>query len=163
LTEARIAQLAEAEKKQATVLDHSQTNECKLGTVGAVARDRSSNLAATTSTGGLVNQHWGRVGDSAIIGAGVFADNASCAVSCTGIGEHLLRTSLAKTAALFIEYRGVRADEAADAAIRYLVDKVHRLGGLIIIDRDGTCVRANSPPGMLTGTAENGEVRIQTT
>jgi beta-aspartyl-peptidase (threonine type) len=163
LTEARIAQLAEAEKKQATVLDHSQTNERKLGTVGAVARDRSSNLAATTSTGGLVNQHWGRVGDSAIIGAGVFADNASCAVSCTGIGEHLLRTSLAKTAALFIEYRGVRADEAADAAIRYLVDKVHGLDGLIIVDRDGTCARANSLPGMLTATAENDEVRIQTT
>ena len=131
LTEARIAQLAEAKKKQAIVLDHSQANERKLGTVGAVARDRSGNLAAATSTGGVVNQQWGRVGDSAIIGAGVFADNASCAVSCTGIGEHLLRTSLAKTAALFVEYRGVRADEAADAAIRYLVDKVHGLGGLI--------------------------------
>jgi Asparaginase len=56
-----------------------------------------------------------------LIGEGVFADNVSCAVSCTGIGEHLLRTSLAKTAALFVEYRGVGADEAADAAIRYLV------------------------------------------
>ena len=142
MTEARIAQLAEAKKKQAIVLDHSQANERKLGTVGAVARDRSGNLAAATSTGGLVNQQWGRVGDSAIIGAGVFADNASCAVSCTGIGEHLLRTSLAKTAALFVEYRGVRADEAAHAAIRYLVDKVHGLGGLIIVDRDGTCARA---------------------
>ena len=163
MTEARIAQLAEAKKKQAIVLDHSQANERKLGTVGAVARDRSGNLAAATSTGGLVNQQWGRVGDSAIIGAGVFADNASCAVSCTGIGEHLLRTSLAKTAALFIEYRGVRADEAADAAIRYLVDKVHGLGGLIIVGRDGTCARAHSTPGMLTGTAENGEVRVQTT
>ena len=163
LTEARIAQLAEAKKKQVIVLDHSQTNERKLGTVGAVARDRAGNLAAATSTGGLVNQQWGRVGDSAIIGAGVFADNASCAVSCTGIGEHLLRTSLAKTAALFVEYRGVRADEAADAAIRYLVDKVHGLGGLIIVDRDGTCARANSPPGMLTATAENGELRVQTT
>jgi L-asparaginase / beta-aspartyl-peptidase len=69
--------------------DHSQANERKLGAVGAVARDRSGNLAAATSTGGLVNQQWGRVGDSASIGAGVFADNASCAVSCTGIGEHL--------------------------------------------------------------------------
>jgi isoaspartyl peptidase/L-asparaginase-like protein (Ntn-hydrolase superfamily) len=151
LTEARIAQLAEAKEKQAIVLDHSQANERKLGTVGAVARDRSGNLAAATSTGGLVNQQWGRVGDSAIIGAGVFADNASCAVSCTGIGEHLLRTSLAKTAALFVEYRGLRADEAADAAIWYLVDKVHGLGGLIIVDRGGTCARANSPPGMLNG------------
>jgi hypothetical protein len=62
LTEARIAQLAEAKKKQAIVLDHSQANECELGTVGAVARDRSGNLAAATSTGGLVNQQWGRVG-----------------------------------------------------------------------------------------------------
>jgi hypothetical protein len=62
LTEARIAQLAEAKKKQAIVLDHSQANERKLGTVGAVARDRSGNLAAATSTGGLVNQQWGRVG-----------------------------------------------------------------------------------------------------
>ena len=110
-----------------------------------------------------MNQQWGRVGDFAIIGAGVFADNASCAVSCTGIGEHLLRTSLAKTAALFVEYRGVRADEAADAATRYLVDKVHGLGGLIIVDRDGKCARAHSTPGMVTGSAENGELRVQTT
>ena len=71
LTEARIAQLAEAKKKQAIVLDHSQANERKLGTVGAVARDKSGNLAAATSTGGLVNQQWGRVGNSAIIGAPV--------------------------------------------------------------------------------------------
>ena len=125
LTEARIAQLAKAKERQAIFLDHSQTNERKLGTVGAVARDKSGNLAAATSTGGVVNQRWGRVGDSAIIGAGTFADNASCAISCTGVGEHFLRTSLAKTAALFVEYRGMRADEAADAAIRHLVDKVH--------------------------------------
>jgi beta-aspartyl-peptidase (threonine type) len=163
VTEARIAQLAEAKKKQAIVLDHSQTNERTLGTVGAVARDRSGNLAAATSTGGLVNKHWGRVGDSAVIGAGVFADNASCAVSCTGIGEHFLRTALARTAAFFVEYRGMRAGEAAEAAIRYLVDKVNGMGGLIIVDHDGTCARAHSTPGMLTATAENGEVRVQAT
>ena len=163
LTEARIAQLAKAKEKQAIFLDHSQTNERKLGTVGAVARDKSGNLAAATSTGGVVNQRCGRVGDSAIIGAGTFADNASCAISCTGVGEHFLRTSLAKTAALFVEYRGMRADEAADAAIRHLVDRVHGLGGLIIVDRNGACARAHSTLGMVTATAENGEVRIQTT
>ena len=132
LTEARIAQLSKAKEKQAIVLDHSQTHERKLGTVGAVARDKSGNLAAVTSTGGVVNQRWGRVGNSAIIGAGTFADNASCAISCTGVGEHFLRTSLAKTAALFIEYRGMHAEEAANEAIRYLVDKVHGFGGLIM-------------------------------
>jgi beta-aspartyl-peptidase (threonine type) len=163
VTEARIQQLAKAKRKHATVLDHSQTEEEKLGTAGAVARHKSGNLAAATSTGGLVNQLWGRVGDSAVIGAGTFADNASCAISCTGVGEHLLRTSLAKTAALFVEYRGMRADEAADAAVRYLVHKVHGLGGLIIVDRSGTCARAHSTLGMVTATAENGEVRIQTT
>jgi len=163
LTEARIAQLTKAKGKQAISLDHSQTNEPKLGTVEAVARDRFGNLAAATSTGGVANQLWGRVGDSAIIGAGTFADNASCAISCTGIGEHFLRTSLAKTAALFIEYRGMHADEAhANEAIRYLVDKVHGFGGLIIVDRKGACARAHSTPGMVTATAENGEVRLQT-
>jgi L-asparaginase / beta-aspartyl-peptidase len=98
------------------VLDHSQTEEEKLGTVGAVARDISGNLAAATSTGGVVNQLWGRVGASGVICAGTFADNASCAISCTGVGEHLLRTLLANIAALFVEYRGMCAGEAADAA-----------------------------------------------
>ena len=164
LTDARIKQLAKAKQKHAIVLDHSQTEEGKLGTVGAVARDKSGNLAAATSTGGVVNQLWGRVGDSAVIGAGTFADNASCAISCTGVGEHFLRTSLAKTAALFVEYHGMRADEAADTAIRYLVDKVHGLGGLIIVDRNGACARAHSTPGMVSATAaESGEVRLQTT
>jgi L-asparaginase / beta-aspartyl-peptidase len=161
LTEARIQQLAKA--KHGTVLGHSQPEEEKLGTVGAVARDKSGNLAAATSTGGLVNQLWGRVGDSGVIGAGTFADNASCAVSCTGVGEHLLRTSLAKTAALFVEHRGMRADEAADAAVKYLVNKVYGLGGLIIVDRNGACARAHSTPGMVSATAENGEVCVQIT
>ena len=163
LTEARIAQLAKAKEKQAIGLDHSQAEESKLGTVGAVARDKSGDLAAATSTGGVVNQRRGRVGDFAIIGAGTFADNASCAISCTGVGEHFLRTSLAKTAALFVEYRGMRAAAAADAAIGYLVDKVQGLGGLIIIDHDGGCARAHSTPGMVTATAKNGEARIQIT
>jgi Asparaginase len=87
-TEARIQQLARAKQKHATVLDHSQTEEEELGTVGAVARDKSGNLAAATSTGGLVNQ-WGA----------------------------RRRFRRAKTAALFVEYRAMRADEAADARV----------------------------------------------
>lgn len=161
LTEASMRQLASAKQNQTTALDHSET-EKKLGTVGAVARDKSGNLAAATSTGGIVNQLPGRVGDSALIGAGTLADNASCAISCTGVGEHFIRTSLAKTAALLIEYRGMDADDAAHEAIRYLRDKVHGLGGLIIVDRDGVCGRACSTPGMLTAAASNGEIHVQT-
>ena len=163
LTKERILELAETKKEQAFGPVHSQTNESWLGTVGAVARDKFGNLAAATSTGGVVNQRCGRVGDSAVVGAGTFADNTSCAVSCTGVGEYFLRTLLARTVALFVECRGMRAEEAAKAAIQYLVDKVHGLGGLIIVDRDGACARANSTPGMRTAMVENGELRIHTT
>ena len=160
MTEHRVAQLARVKEKQSVALDHSQANDLKLGTVGAVARDRDGNLAAATSTGGLVNKQFGRVGDSAVIGAGTFADNASCAISCTGIGEHFLRTSLARTAAFFIEYRGMHAQEAADAAIAYLTQKIQGLGGLILIDRDGGCASAHSTPDMLSATAVNGEIWV---
>jgi beta-aspartyl-peptidase (threonine type) len=158
VTEHRVAQLARLKEKQAVKLDHSDDD--KLGTVGAVARDKGGNLAAATSTGGLVNKQWGRVGDSPIIGAGTFADNAGCAVSCTGIGEDFLRTALARTAALFVEDRGMPAQAAADAAIRYLTRKVKGIGGLILIDREGRCARAFSTPDMLSATAENGEIRV---
>lgn len=163
LTDARVAQLAKAKRRQEVALDHSGAEERKLGTVGAVARDRYGNLAAATSTGGVVNQRPGRVGDSPIVGAGTFADNASCAVSCTGVGEDFLRTSLARTVAFFVECRGMRANEAATAAIEHLVNKVQGYGGLIVIDRDGACARAHSTPGMLTATIENGAVRVETT
>lgn len=158
LTDYRVAQLARVKEKLAVALDHS--DDWKLGTVGAVARDRDGNLAAATSTGGLVNKQWGRVGDSPIIGAGTFADNASCAVSCTGIGEHFLRTALARTAALFVEDRGLTAQEAADEAIRYLKDKVQGLGGLIVVDRNGACGRAFSTPGMVSAAAVDGYIQI---
>jgi len=160
-TETRLAQLDRVKKMQATTLDHYPPCTSKLGTVGAVARDRFGDLAAATSTGGVVNQLSGRVGDSPIIGAGIFADNASCAISCTGIGEHFMRTSLARTAAWFIEHHGMSAADGADRAIRYLVDKVRGLGGLIIIGRDGACARAHSTPGMITATVENGRMRLQ--
>ncbi len=163
LTEARVVELAEAKKQQEIVLDHPRDQEGKLGTVGAVARDRWGNLAAATSTGGVTNQARGRGGDSPVIGAGTFADNVSCAISCTGVGEHFLRTALARTAALFVEYRGMGAAEAADAAIRLLVDRVQGAGGLIIVDRHGACARACSTPAMRTATAQNGNIREETT
>ncbi|MDP3553234.1 isoaspartyl peptidase/L-asparaginase family protein [Methylocystis sp.] len=160
-TEERVAQLAKA-KKHEIALDHSDATDAKLGTVGAVSRDRNGDLAAATSTGGVVNQRAGRVGDSPLIGAGTFADNVSCAVSCTGVGEDFIRTALARTAACFVEFHSMQAEEAARAAIRYLVDRVDGRGGLILVDRDGRCGRAHATPGMLTATFVEGVVRVET-
>ncbi|MGD9540519.1 isoaspartyl peptidase/L-asparaginase family protein [Methylocystis sp.] len=162
-TQERVAQLAKAKRERAIALDHSGVADGKLGTVGAVARDRNGDLAAATSTGGVVNQLCGRVGDSPIIGAGTFADNASCAVSCTGVGEDFIRTSLARAAAFFIEFRAMPAEEAAREAIRYLVAKVNGQGGLIIVDREGRYGQAHSTPGMLTAAFVGGVARVGVT
>ena len=161
ITEGRAAQLSRAQKRRATMLDHSQIDDAKLGTVGAVARDRAGNLAAATSTGGLTNKRWGRVGDSPVIGAGTYADNASCAVSCTGVGEDFLRTSLARFAACLVEQRGLDAQTAARESIDYLSRKLKGAGGLIIVDREGSCARAHSTPGLVSATAVNGRISLQ--
>lgn len=160
LTPERQAEFARAKARGATTLDHAATEEGKLGTVGAVARDNAGNVAAATSTGGLANQMFGRVGDSPVIGAGVFADNDSCAISCTGIGEQFLRTSLARIASIFVETQGMTATDAATAAIAYLVRKVKGSGGLIIVDRNGGCGAAYSTPGMLRASFENGKISV---
>jgi L-asparaginase / beta-aspartyl-peptidase len=160
VTPERLAQLARAKARRETSLDHAPNEEGKLGTVGAVARDRAGNLAAATSTGGLVNQMSGRVGDSPVIGAGVFADNASCAISCTGVGEQFLRTSLARTAAFFVEAQGMDAEAAAREAIFYLTRKVNGSGGLILVDRNGLCGAAKSTPDLLMATAQDGRIIV---
>ncbi len=160
VTPERLAQLARAKAADATTLDHAPANHGKHGTVGAVARDRLGHLAAATSTGGLVNQIAGRVGDFPVVGAGVFADDASCAVSCTGVGEHFLRTTLARTAAFFVEHGAMSADAAAREAIAYLVRKVAGSGGLIIVDRQGRCGVAHSTPAILTAEAIDGQISV---
>jgi L-asparaginase / beta-aspartyl-peptidase len=157
ITESRIQQLAEAQVAGRMTLDHERIQPSqKLGTVGAVARDLQGNLAAATSTGGLVNKRWGRVGDTPIVGAGVFADNDTCAVSATGYGEQFLRTVLAKTISDLVLYRGLDATDAAKAGIEYLVAKVNGDGGVIVIDRSGRCGAAQSTSGLIRGWIELG-------
>lgn len=157
ITAARVKQLKEAQAVGRMTLDHEarpHRPSQKLGTVGAVARDRTGNLAAATSTGGLVNKRWGRVGDTPVVGAGVFADNETCAVSATGYGEQFLRTVLAKTVSDFVWLRGMDAIAAAQAGIDYLVEKVNGEGGLIVIDRNGRCGAAQSTSGLIHGWIE---------
>jgi L-asparaginase / beta-aspartyl-peptidase len=157
ITETRIRQLAEAQAAGKMTLDHERIKPSqKLGTIGAVARDIHGDLAAATSTGGLVNKRWGRVGDTPIIGAGVFADNETCAVSATGYGEQFLRTVLAKTISDFVQFRGMEAIAAAQAGIDYLVAKVQGEGGVIVIDGAGRCASAQSTSGMIRGWIELG-------
>jgi len=160
-TQERQAQLARVKEKSATALDHDAGEIKKLGTVGAVARDQRGNLAAATSTGGMTNKSFGRVGDSAVLGAGVFADNASCAVSCTGVGEHFLRMSPARLVAFLIEDLAMDTQSATQEAQRRLEARVQGVGGMIVIGKDGVCARAKNTPSLLSATAYNGAITIQ--
>jgi len=157
VTPMRVEQLKQARRTHRMMLDHDDETEGldqKYGTVGAVARDLNGHLAAATSTGGIVNKRWGRVGDSPIIGSGVYADNETCAVSTTGYGEDFLRTVLAKTISDYIDLMDMDAIEAAHAGIKYLVRKVSGRGGVIVIDRLGNCAKAYTTKRMIHGWIE---------
>jgi beta-aspartyl-peptidase (threonine type) len=159
-TKDRIAQLEEARLKHRMMLDHDSededSEERKYGTVGAVAFDTRGNLAAATSTGGIVNKRRGRVGDSPIIGAGVFADNETCAVSTTGYGEEFMRTVLAKTISDAVEMRGDDAAAAVEYGIEYLRRKIKGRGGVIVIDKQGNCASDFTTKKMIHGWIEKG-------
>ena len=123
--------------------------ECH-GTVGAVARDAQGNLAAATSTGGTNNKLPGRVGDSPVIGAGTYADNATCAVSCTGDGEFFIRAAVAHQVSALMELRGMGMSEAAEHAL-VQAEKLGGTGGLIAVDKDGNIALPFNTSGMYRG------------
>ncbi len=126
---------------------HSGKKPGKLGTVGCAALDKSGNLAAGTSTGGLNNKQFGRVGDSPLVGSGTYANNATCALSATGEGEYFIRVCAAHDVSALMEYKGLGLEEAAQAAIDK-VQKLGGLGGLIAIDRDGRVAMPFNTVGM---------------
>jgi beta-aspartyl-peptidase (threonine type) len=119
-----------------------------LGTVGAVAIDRNGNLAAATSTGGMTGKRWGRVGDSPIIGAGTYANNASCAVSATGHGEYFIRSVVAYDICALVEYRGWSLERAVREVIHRKLEERGGDGGVIAIDRAGGVVMEFNSDGM---------------
>jgi len=157
-TKERITQYNQAKLKGKTMLDHDDATELqeKFGTIGAVARDLNGNLAAATSTGGIVYKRFGRVGDSPIIGSGVYADNDTCAISTTGFGEDFMRTVFAKSIADRIEFCEKSTSEVADDAIQYFKDRVSGRGGFILIDTGGGCIRRFTTKKMIHGWIENG-------
>jgi len=159
-TPERIEQLHQARQQHKMMLDHDDSEEDsedqKYGTIGAIARDPDGNLAAATSTGGIVNKRMGRVGDSPIIGAGVYADNETCAVSGTGFGEDFMRSVISKTISDFIYMKGMDAAQATEAGIEYLTRKVRGRGGVIVIDQDGNCASGFTTKKMIHGWIERG-------
>lgn len=132
------------ERAHAEFFDHA------YGTVGAVALDRNGNLAAGTSTGGISNKKFGRVGDSPIIGAGTYANNLTCGISATGDGEFFIRSVVAHDISALMEYKGLSLKAAADTVIEK-VDKLGGKGGIIAIDKDGNIAYSFSSAGMYRG------------
>lgn len=147
LEELRKEQEEEKKQKQASVLRRAEWS-----TVGAVALGNDGHLAAGTSTGGMTNKRHGRIGDSPIIGAGTYADDRSCAISCTGHGEFFIRLSVAHTIASLVRYKNIDIQAAVDEAIKGDLTKAEGTGGAIVLDKTGKAAFAYNSPGMWRGT-----------
>ena len=126
-------------------------NDQKFGTVGAVALDQYGNLAAATSTGGMTNKKFGRVGDSPMIGAGNYANNHTCAVSCTGSGEFFIRAVVAYDVSCLMEYKGLSLKEACREVIQHRLKQIEGDGGLIAVDGQGNICLEFNTEGMYRG------------
>jgi L-asparaginase / beta-aspartyl-peptidase len=141
-------QLSEDEPQPRSATD---PDDFKFGTVGAVALDRDGNLAAGTSTGGMTNKRWGRVGDAPIIGAGTYADNESCAVSATGHGEYFIRNVVAYDICALVRYRGMPLAAAAEEVVMQKLVARGGEGGVIALDRQGNLAMPFNTSGMYRG------------
>jgi beta-aspartyl-peptidase (threonine type) len=163
--------LQQAIKEDSTkaVLDHGnkkselfgiKNHDYKFGTVGCVALDKAGNLAAGTSTGGMTNKKYGRVGDAPIIGAGTYCNNETAGISCTGWGEFYIRNVVAKTISDLMEYKGLSVAEASKIAL----DKVGKMGGdggLIALDKKGNMTMPFNTEGMYRGAiTADGKIEI---
>jgi beta-aspartyl-peptidase (threonine type) len=182
-TEARYKALLKAKESERIELDHTEKPEKKVksspktgfnhvndliftegkkfGTVGCVALDKFGNLAAGTSTGGMTNKRYGRVGDAPIIGAGTYANNATCAVSATGHGEYFIRSVVAYDISALMEYRGLSLQNAADEVVMKKLVTMGGEGGVIALDRNGNIAMPFNSEGMYRGyILSNGESEV---
>ena len=151
-----------AEADQTSDDQTSGSADKKHGTVGAVALDQEGNLAAGTSTGGMTNKRFGRVGDSPIIGAGTYADNETCAVSATGHGEYFIRGVIAYDIAAMMRYANRSLEEAARMVIMDKLTASGGTGGVIALDREGHIAMPFNTPGMYRGYIDTeGNMKIE--
>jgi len=158
----RLDQLKEIQDTDTMQMDHADKDadgmlKKKIGTVGAVALDIHGNISAGTSTGGMTNKRYGRVGDTPIIGAGTYANNTTCAISCTGVGEYFIRSVVAYDISCLMEYKGLTLEEACnEVVLKKLVDFGGE-GGLIAIDAEGNVQMPFNSEGMYRGMKKAGE------
>lgn len=129
-------------------LDHSLKKDSKFGTVGAVACDLEGNLAAATSTGGMTNKRYGRIGDSSLIGIGNYANNKTCAISCTGSGEYFIRAVVAYDVSCLMEYKGLSLEAATELVIHERLLSIGGDGGLIAVDKNANIAMPFNTEGM---------------
>jgi beta-aspartyl-peptidase (threonine type) len=156
-------QLQKIKNQEKIKLDHSDTagflpdtGEKKFGTVGAVAVDKHGNLAAATSTGGMTNKRFGRIGDTPVIGAGNYANNKTCAVSGTGHGEYFIRNVVAYDVSALMEYKGMPLKEAAEYVVMKKLKEMGGEGGIIAVDAKGNFAMPFNTPGMYRGFVKEG-------
>lgn len=168
-TENRFKSLQRIKNSEKSKLDHDgktatlnpEIKDSKFGTVGAAALDKHGNLAAGTSTGGMTNKKWNRIGDAPIIGAGTYANNATCAVSSTGWGEFFIRAVVAHDISALMEYKDLSLKEAAAEVIQKKVPALGGDGGIIGIDKDGNMVAEFNTAGMYRASMNSkGELMI---
>lgn len=151
--EFRYQQWKKAQEEDRVALDHNVGvgDEKKFGTVGAVAVDQYGNLAAGTSTGGMTNKKFGRMGDTPVIGSGTYANNKTCAISCTGHGEIFLQAVAAYDVSALMEYKGMSLQAAMEEVVNHKLVKMQGEGGMIGVDRHGNCAMIFNSEGMYRG------------
>lgn len=169
-TESRFQSLQKIKDSEKTELDHDGEKmalldpfikDSKFGTVGAVALDKNGNVAAGTSTGGMTNKKWNRIGDVPIIGAGTYANNATCAVSATGWGEYFIRGVVAYDISAMMEYKNMSLQEAASEVIQDKLTELGGEGGIIAIDGKGNIAMEFNSAGMYRAAMNrNGELTV---
>jgi beta-aspartyl-peptidase (threonine type) len=148
----RYDQLKKMQETGETALDHNvSTEDKKFGTVGAAACDQYGNIAAATSTGGMTNKQWGRVGDSSIIGCGTYANDQTCAISCTGHGELFIRAVAAYDVSCLMEYKGLSLQEAMNIVVNDKLVKIQGEGGMVGVDAQGNAALLFNSEGMYRG------------
>ncbi len=139
-----------------------EIKDSKFGTVGCAALDKNGNLAAGTSTGGMTNKRWGRIGDSPIIGAGTYANNNTCAVSSTGWGEYFIRAMVAYDISALMDYKGLSLKEAAQEVIQKKLPELGGDGGIVAVDKNGNMVAEFNTAGMYRATMnDKGELEVK--
>ena len=153
--------LASAEDPSDLIFGQYQFDEKKLGTVGAVAIDRFGDIAAGTSTGGMTNKRFGRIGDSPIIGAGTYADNSSCGISATGHGEYFIRAAVAHDICARVAYKGLSLQQAADEVVMDKLVSMEATGGVIGVDNEANVAFSFNSAGMYRASIDKrGEIQV---